>query len=125
MTEHETLADRVRFTRADWSWTQDELASASGVGVATIRRIEGGAYEPNLGTIRKLAAALHVRPGGLAFGGEPLIGLADMTAREQIREQTGPGSDGLPGFVVMSGGVWQHDGTRWRVVRDEDASAWE
>ena len=43
--------------------TQDELAEESGVGVATIRRIEGGEIlEPRFRTLRKLARALDVAP---------------------------------------------------------------
>jgi transcriptional regulator with XRE-family HTH domain len=41
--------------------TQEELAEESGVGVATVRRIEGGdILEPRFSTLRKLADALEV-----------------------------------------------------------------
>lgn len=40
--------------------TQEELALASGVGLATISRIEQG-QSPRPSTLRKLAVALHVR----------------------------------------------------------------
>jgi len=46
--------------------TQEELAVESGVGVATIRRIEGGEItEPRFSTLRKLARTLDVEPQAL------------------------------------------------------------
>jgi transcriptional regulator with XRE-family HTH domain len=49
--------------------TQGELAERSGVGVATIARIEAGrgARPP---TLRKLAATLHLEPGQLVLDDE-------------------------------------------------------
>lgn len=42
--------------------TQRELAIASGVGIATIGRIEAGKVKPSLRTIRALAKALNMPP---------------------------------------------------------------
>jgi transcriptional regulator with XRE-family HTH domain len=41
------VADRLRAARRERGLTQDGLAEASGVGVATIRRIEGVVAEPS------------------------------------------------------------------------------
>jgi hypothetical protein len=38
-----------------------------------------------------------------------------MTAETQITEQTGPSTEGLPGFLVVDGGVWYRDYDTWRV----------
>lgn len=47
------------------------------------------------------------------------VGLGDMTGGEQIRQQTGPGTEGLPGFVVSAprGPGWYYDDKRgeWRL----------
>lgn len=45
--------------------TQEELASASGLTVATVSRLERGKAKPTLKTIRRLAKALEVNPQDL------------------------------------------------------------
>ena len=67
----ETLVDRLRLARLERRPSQEELARAAGVGVATIRRDEGGSFEPRLETIRRLAGTLGVRVGWLTVGEEP------------------------------------------------------
>lgn len=42
--------------------TQEELALSSGVGIATLSRIETGKVKPSLRTIRALAKALDMSP---------------------------------------------------------------
>ena len=42
--------------------TQEQLAERSGVGIATIVRVERNQVEPRGSTIRKLAEALDVEP---------------------------------------------------------------
>ncbi len=66
-----TMGDRLRLCRKRSGWTQADLAREAGVGIATIRRIEQHAFEPRIETARRLAAALRVRAGWLAFGEEP------------------------------------------------------
>ena len=48
--------------------SQAELAKVSGVAEGTISRIETGKHVPQFVTIRKLAKALGVEPGDIAFG---------------------------------------------------------
>ena len=58
-----TLAERLKDARRAAMLTQEELAQESGVGVATIIRIERGQIlEPRFSTLRKLARALDVEP---------------------------------------------------------------
>ncbi len=60
------LADRLALLRAERQLTQRGLAAAAGVGTATVNRIEGGDYVPNLVTLDKLARALGVSIEDLA-----------------------------------------------------------
>ena len=56
-----SLADNVKRERRMEGWTQDELARRSGVGLATVSRIEQGEIEhPRVSTLRKIAAALDL-----------------------------------------------------------------
>ena len=59
------IGDKLRETRKRALLTQQELADRSGVGVATVIRIERNQVEPHPSTVRKLAAALDVRPRDL------------------------------------------------------------
>lgn len=53
---------RLREVRENALVTQEELAQRSGVGKASISRIETGHHVPRFSTIKKLAAALDVEP---------------------------------------------------------------
>ncbi len=53
-----TMGERLKASRKRLGWMQVDLAAKTGVGLATIRRIEQEAMEPRMGTTRKLAAAL-------------------------------------------------------------------
>ncbi len=63
-----TMGERLKASRGWLRWTQRDLAARTGVGFATIRRVEQEAMEPRIGTTRKLAAALGVAEGWLAYG---------------------------------------------------------
>ncbi len=60
--------------------TQEELASASGLTVATVSRLERGKARPTLKTIRRLAKALDVNPQDLR---ELLVSGQTMLEMEQ------------------------------------------
>ena len=64
------IGDRLRDLRKRRLQTQEQLAELSGVGVATIIRIERNQVEPRGSTIRKLAEALDVEPSELVRGGD-------------------------------------------------------
>ena len=53
-------AERLRGLRRDAGLSQQELADMSGVGRATIARIEAAGQSPRLATMRKLAVAMGV-----------------------------------------------------------------
>ena len=56
------IGEKLRETRKRKLLTQEQLAERSGVGIATIVRIERNQVEPRGSTIRKLAEALDVEP---------------------------------------------------------------
>jgi transcriptional regulator with XRE-family HTH domain len=56
------IGEKLRETRKRKLLTQEQLAERSGVGIATIVRIERNQVEPRGSTIRKLAEALSVDP---------------------------------------------------------------
>jgi transcriptional regulator with XRE-family HTH domain len=62
------IGDKLRETRKYALLTQQQLADKSGVGIATIVRIERNQVEPQARTIRKLAQALGVEPHELLKG---------------------------------------------------------
>ena len=59
-----STGDRLREFRRRKGWTQEELATASDVGLWTVRRIEAG-ETPNPETLKALAAAFDVEVGEL------------------------------------------------------------
>ena len=56
------IGDRLRDLRKRRLLTQEQLADRSGVGIATIVRVERNQVEPRGSTILKLAEALGVEP---------------------------------------------------------------
>ena len=70
----ETLGQRLEATRRRNVLTQAELATAAGVSLITVTRLENGgeAVNPRATTVRRLAKALDVDPAWLLFGGEDL-----------------------------------------------------
>ena len=56
------IGDRLRDLRKRRLLTQEQLAERSGVGIATIVRVERNQVEPRGSTIRKLAEALDIDP---------------------------------------------------------------
>ena len=64
------VGDRLRDLRKRKLLTQEQLAERSGVGIATIVRVERNQVEPRGSTIRKLAEALSVEPEELVKVGD-------------------------------------------------------
>lgn len=64
------IGDRLRDLRKRKLLTQEQLAVRSGVGIATIVRVERNQVEPRGSTIRKLAEALSVEPEELVKVGD-------------------------------------------------------
>jgi transcriptional regulator with XRE-family HTH domain len=64
------MGDRLQREGQQRGWTQVELARIAALGLASVRRIEQHTFEPRVDSIRRLAAALEVSAGWLAFGDE-------------------------------------------------------
>jgi len=64
------VGDRLRDLRKRKLLTQEQLAVRSGVGIATIVRVERNQVEPRGSTIRKLAEALSIEPEELVKAGD-------------------------------------------------------
>jgi transcriptional regulator with XRE-family HTH domain len=60
------FADNLRRFRLERFLSQGELARRTGLHAVTLTRLEAGTTAPSTRTVRALAAALGVEPGGLA-----------------------------------------------------------
>ena len=70
-----TLGERVRYTRHQKGWTQDQLAMHAETNQAVIQKIENGkSLRPR--KIDKIAEVLGVNPAWLMFGEEQAISLS-------------------------------------------------
>lgn len=61
------LAAAIRELREERELSQEDVAYAAGVTVATYSKLERGATSPNWDTVRKIAAALEIRPSELVL----------------------------------------------------------
>jgi transcriptional regulator with XRE-family HTH domain len=59
------LGTNLRAARKKLGLTQEQVAERSGVHPTEVSRIEAGKRDPQVSTLRKLAAALEVPPGEL------------------------------------------------------------
>jgi transcriptional regulator with XRE-family HTH domain len=59
------LGSNLRAARKKLGLTQEQVAERSGVHSTEVSRIEAGKRDPQVSTLRKLAAALEVPPGEL------------------------------------------------------------
>lgn len=111
-----TFGSRLRFARKKWDLTQTELAKKAGVNIATVQRAEWGTFDPRLSTVQKLANALHIHEQWLVRGDIPMVPLWGMSVEDQHQGQNGPGSEGLPGYVIVGPGPWfRDDDGEWQV----------
>jgi transcriptional regulator with XRE-family HTH domain len=69
-----TLGERLRYSRRQRGWTQEQLAAKAGTNQAVIQKIENGkSLRPR--KINEIAAVLEVNPAWLMFGEEQGEGL--------------------------------------------------
>jgi transcriptional regulator with XRE-family HTH domain len=54
------VAQRIRFERTRRRWTQEELASRTGIARPNVARLERGIHLPAMATLRRVAAALSL-----------------------------------------------------------------
>ncbi len=58
----------VRAAREAKGWTQEDLASASGLATVQVSRVERGVREIRLTTLLRLVTALEIKPNRLLDG---------------------------------------------------------
>lgn len=63
------LARRITDSRTQRGWTPGDLAYRAGISPQALRSIEAAKTEPGTWTMQRLADALSVSAGWLAFGG--------------------------------------------------------
>lgn len=78
---------RVETARQAKRWTQDDLAGATGIGIASVRRVELGTFDPRLSTARRMATELNVSLDWLV-GGESEKGTDRWRQAHQGRRPT-------------------------------------
>jgi transcriptional regulator with XRE-family HTH domain len=59
------LGTNLREARERLGLTQEQVAQRCGVHATEVSRIEGGKRDPQVSTVRRLAAAVKVKPGRL------------------------------------------------------------
>ena len=99
--ERSVIGERLLRARRVKMWTQGRLAEEAGVSPTTVSGIEKGRIlSPHFGTVRKLARALGVDPGGLLSSGETREGahapLSLGWARSIREEEFEEGLEGAP-----------------------------
>jgi transcriptional regulator with XRE-family HTH domain len=77
---------QIRAARALLGWRQDELSKASGVGTATIRRIEkgGSPISGNVSTVMRIQGAFE-KAGVLFITGDEIAGIGVRLAKKKRR----------------------------------------
>lgn len=68
-----TLGARLRARREEMGLSYRAVARAAGVSDMTVRATEHGQTSPTIDTAERLAKALGLSPGWMAFGAEPVI----------------------------------------------------
>jgi transcriptional regulator with XRE-family HTH domain len=69
------VGQKIKHLRGELA--QEQLALIAGISTSTLSRIERGAYQPRLPTLRKIAQALGVRVGELLDDEHPTTGQDD------------------------------------------------
>jgi transcriptional regulator with XRE-family HTH domain len=126
------VGPRVRRVRQAREMTLDELASASGVSVAHLSRLESGARQPSLATLLNVAAGLGAsiselveepeepRPGTVVWGAEAPIFEGEGFRFQPLMPEAGP--QGLAAAKVIfpvdraEPEFHRHEGEEWLYV---------
>lgn len=83
---HFGLSLRLRQAREQSDLKKSPLAQRAGLAAATERDIESGVRVPTVSTIARLAAALSISPGWLAYGigDDGIVGVATTTTTNTL-----------------------------------------
>lgn len=115
---HRGFSKRLNVACAAWGLGSVTLAKRSGLALpVVVDALSSDGETPNPSDVKRLADALHVHGQWLTHGNIPMVPLWEMTFRDQHKGQGGPGTEGLPGYVVIApGGPWFRDNRgKWRV----------
>jgi len=86
---HWKFSERLKRARREKNVTADNLSVAAGVSNSAVSHLEAGARLPRLPTLERIANALQVSPGWLAFGAdaefEPFDGLRCSMLADRLR----------------------------------------
>lgn len=116
---HRGFSKRLNVACAAWELDSVTLAERSGLALPLVANMLSGVGDiPSPSDVKRLADALHVHGQWLTHGNIPMIPLWEMTVRDQHKAQNGPGTAGLPGYVVIDpGGPWFIDADgKWRAA---------
>jgi len=78
------LGETIYLWRRERGLTQDELSRGAGISRPNLSRLEQGARDVTVGTLRRLAEALRVRPGWLVDGVPPEAPTRRRLSRESL-----------------------------------------
>ncbi len=65
--DNQSLQDKIKRTRRELGWTQQDLAHESGVSLRTVQRLEKNSQEVSSYTLKQIGAALKIPLGELTF----------------------------------------------------------
>lgn len=117
---HRGFSKRLNVACAAWGLDRLALAERAGLALPVVERaLSRDGETPRLSDVKRLADALHVQEQWLSRGDIPMVPLWEMAVEEQFRVHTGPGSEGLPGYVVIApGGPWFRDEVgEWQLAK--------
>lgn len=93
----DAIGSRLRFLRKKLGFNQEDFASLIGTGRSNLSRMESGTYPPGKAQLLLLKEKLHVNPGWIMEGEEPLF-LEEKKTRGQ----------NIPILASIPAGPWEH-----------------
>ncbi|MDQ3657683.1 MAG: hypothetical protein M3457_21740 [Chloroflexota bacterium] len=109
---------RLNIAFAAWGFDSARLAERAGWPLPIVANaLSGVGNVPDLSDTKRLADVLHVYEQWLRCGDIAMVPMWEMTVEDQHRAQTGPGTEGLPGYVFVEPGPWFTDAAGKWIVR--------
>lgn len=115
---HRGFSKRLNVACAVWGLGCLALAKRAELALPIVERaLSRDGETPSASDVQRPGDTLRVEEQWLVFGDIPMVPLWEMTPEEQHKVQNGPGSEGLPGYVVINPGrPWYRDRKgKWRV----------
>jgi transcriptional regulator with XRE-family HTH domain len=83
----EKIAEAVKTARLQKGYTQLELSQLSGIGLRSIQRIENGAVQPRLYTVKALAGHLYLQFNSIELNSETPDQTIEKAERPKLNRQ--------------------------------------